>query len=408
MNNTSVTKILLILSAAVFLFGIGFKAGEFKSSMQSYASYSSGLGPFTDSENSHEDVDLSLMWQVWDIMQNKYVDGSKIDKKTMLYGAMKGIAASVEDPYTFFLTPDENKRSKEDLNGSFEGIGAQLGLNEEGRVIIIAPLTDSPAEKAGAKAGDIITKVDELDIDGMNLVEVVKIIRGPKGTQVALTVIRDNSEQVIKITRDEIKVASVELSFEKGAAILKLNQFGGATNEEWDKAVSEIAEKYKRGEISGMVLDVRDNPGGFLEGAVYIASDFLPEKTLVVTQESAIADQSRTYYVTRKGKLPSIPLAVLINKGSASAAEIVSGALRDWDRAELIGEKSFGKGSVQEAIDLADNAGLHVTVAKWILPKGDWINKKGIEPDITIEMPQEEGKPTTDPQLEKAIKTIVQ
>ena len=190
---------------------------------------------------------------------------------------------------------------------------------------------------------------------------------------------------------------------------MKLNQFGYQTNNEWNSAVAEIKNKWQKKEIKGMVLDVRDNPGGYLDSAVYLASEFLPERKLIVKQESNSTD-SKNYYVIRSGKLKNIPLAVLINKGSASASEILAGALRDYKRAILIGEKSFGKGSVQEALDLKEDAGLHITVAKWILPNGDWINSKGIEPNITVENKLKDGNTMTrdqDVQLEKAIEAIL-
>jgi len=220
------------------------------------------------------------------------------------------------------------------------------------------------------------------------------------------------------IIRDVIKITSVELSKEKltecqnncvEVAYLKLNQFGENTNDEWDSAVESIAKQWKNKEVKGMVLDLRDNPGGYLESSVHLAGEFLPLGALVVKQESTVSE-NRTYKVLRAARLPDIPVVVLINRGSASASEILSGALRDHKRAKLVGEKSFGKGSVQEALDLDKGAGLHVTVAKWILPNGDWIMGKGIEPDIKIENKITEGNTLTkqnDSQLQKAIELLV-
>ena len=211
------------------------------------------------------------------------------------------------------------------------------------------------------------------------------------------------------IVRQQIIVSSVELSFDKNVAILKLNQFGDNTNNEWNTAVDEIKNKWLNKQIKGLVLDLRDNPGGYLESSVYLASEFVPLGKMVVKQEATLYGD-KEYMVSRVGKLQDIPLSVLINKGSASASEILAGALRDYKRAQLVGEKSFGKGSVQEALDLKEGAGLHVTVAKWILPNGDWINSKGIEPDIKIVNEIKEGNtitPETDKQLEKAIEILV-
>jgi len=402
MKNSKLKLINFIFAIAfiVIIFGSGYKLGEYK-----------GLSSITFPTNSNTNVnnlDFNLFWNVWTELEKKYVDKTKLDSKKMFYGAIKGMVAALEDPYTFFLTPDENKQTKDDLSGKFEGIGAQLGL-KDGRVVVIAPLKQSPAEQSGVRAGDFINEVDGQKTAGWTLPQAVSKIRGPKGSKVKLTLERSGKELQVTITRDQIIVASVELSYEKNLAILKLNQFGENTNEEWDKAVLEIENKWANKEIKGMVLDLRDNPGGYLESSVYLASEFLPRGKLVIKQESTV-NPTRNYLVERDGQLLDIPLSILINKGSASASEILSGSLRDHKRAKLIGEKSFGKGSVQEALDLREGAGLHVTVAKWILPNGDWINSKGIEPDIKIENKITEGNTLTrqdDKQLDKAIELIL-
>ncbi|MBI5127081.1 S41 family peptidase [Candidatus Roizmanbacteria bacterium] len=388
---------IFFLAFSVFLFGGGYKLGQYRS-----------LSNFQASGTNKISVsNFDLFWEVWGMLEKKYIDKKKVDPKKMYFGAIKGMVASLDDPYTFFLTPDENRQTKDDLQGKFEGIGAQLGLKES-RIIVIAPLKQSPAEKAGVRAGDLINEVDGAKTNGWTLPQAVSKIRGPKGTKVKLTLERNDKEFSVTITRDQIIVASVELSFNKNIAVLKLNQFGENTNEEWDKAVSEIQNKWIAKQIKGMVLDLRDNPGGYLESSVYLASEFLPQGKLVVKQESTVSEP-RDYLVEREGKLKDIPLTVLINKGSASASEILAGSLRDHKKAKLVGEKSFGKGSVQEAVDLNQGAGLHVTVAKWILPNGDWINSKGIEPDIKIENKISEGNTLTnetDKQLEKALELL--
>lgn len=401
-----ITHILLILSAAVFLFGFGVRIGEYKARstpFQSAKAFSS------DTKQKVKNIDFSLFWTTWDTLQEKFVDKAKLNAQNMFYGAVKGMVASLEDPYTFFLTPDENKAAKDDLGGTFEGIGAQLGLKEN-RIVVIAPLKNSPAEKAGVRAGDLILKVDGKETETWTLPYAVSKIRGPKGTTVTLTIFRAEKELTIEIVRDNIQVDSVELTYQKEIAVLKLNKFGDDTISEWKKAVDAISKKYKNREINGMILDVRDNPGGYLEGSVFIASEFLPKGKVVVKQEYT-NKTSEKYEVDHAGKLLDIPLIVLINKGSASASEIVAGALRDHGRAQLVGEQSFGKGSIQEAIDLKDGAGLHVTIAKWILPKGVWINQTGVSPDITIENTIDEGNtltPAQDTQLEKALDILLQ
>src|SRR3989344_7095334 len=416
MKSNKLTNILLYLSVAIFLFGVGYKTGEYqtKNSLRQLITYSV-FTPNNKQTGQTKTLDFSLFWDTWEKIENKYVDKKKIDPKKMYYGAIKGLVASLDDPYTFFLTPEENKITKDSLDGKYEGIGAQLGLKEN-RIVIIAPLKNSPAEKAGLRSGDIVAKVDGKSTKGWNLYDAVSKIRGTKGTKVILTVERVNEDKPldVPITRQELKAPSVELSYEKLAscqkecatvANLKLTQFGDDTVKEWNKSVDEIAIKWKNKEISGMVLDLRDNPGGYLESSVDIASEFLPEGKLIVSQKSTDASAIE-YNVTRKGRLINIPMVVLINKGSASASEILSGALRDYKRAVLVGEKSFGKGSVQQAFDLQEGAGVHVTIAKWILPKGDWINGKGIEPNIVVENQLDGANtltPKTDLQLQKAV-----
>ena len=409
MFRKKITNIILLLSLAVFLFGSGFKLGEYRQLQTNLNSLNNSVfDTLSKSITEEKGFDFSLFWQAWSEIEKKFIDKNKLDQQKMYYGAIKGMVASLEDPYTFFLTPEENRESKDDLAGKFEGIGAQLGL-QDNRIVIIAPLKNSPAESAGVKSGDFINQVEGQSTKGWTLPQAVSKIRGPKGTKVKLMLERDSKEFDLVIVRDQIKVESVELNYEKKAnlqvAHLKLNQFGDNTNSEWDREVAKIALKWRSGLIKGLIVDVRDNPGGYLDSSVYLVSEFLPQGRLIVKQTSS-TQTTKTYQVDRPGKLLEIPLIILINKGSASASEILAGALRDYKRAKLVGEKSFGKGSVQEATNLKGGAGIHITVAKWILPKGDWINAKGIEPDIKVENKTKEGTSPnreTDSQLEKAI-----
>ena len=413
MFRKKITNIILLLSLAVFLFGSGFKLGEYKMMQTNFNSLNKNVfDTLSESTSDEKGLDFSLFWQAWSEIEKKFIDKNKVDQQNMYYGAIKGMVSSLEDPYTFFLTPEENRESKDDLAGKFEGIGAQLGLQDT-RIIIIAPLKNSPAESAGVKSGDFINQVEGQSTKGWTLPQAVSKIRGPKGTKVKLKLERDSKEFDLVIMRDQIKVESVELNYEKKGnlqvAHLKLNQFGDNTNSEWDRAVDQVASKWRSGLIKGLIVDVRDNPGGYLDSSVYLVSEFLPQGKLIVKQTSS-TQTTKTYQVDRPGKLLEIPLIVLINKGSASASEILAGALRDYKRAKLVGEKSFGKGSVQEATNLKGGAGIHITVAKWILPKGDWINAKGIEPDIKVENKTKEGTSPnreSDSQLEKAIQQLI-
>ncbi len=355
-------------------------------------------------------VDFKLFWEVWDLLNKHYLDKKALDPQKLFYGAISGMVSSVGDPYTFFLPPEIQKSSKEELNGSFEGVGIQLGFNKDKRLVVMAPLSGTPAQKAGIKAQDIIVKIDDKDTTAITLPEAVKQIRGLKGTKVKLTILRGDEDETrdFELTRDTIVVKSVEVSFKdapKGkVAILKLTRFGERTNEEWKEAVADILKE----QVVGIVLDLRNNPGGFMEGAVFIASEFL-EGGDVVLQENAQGEKT-SLKVNRAGQLTKLPLIALINKGSASASEIVAGALQDRKRAKLVGEKSFGKGTIQEAQELADSTGIHITVAKWLTPNGRWVNETaGLEPDVIVEIEEgaseDEGE-EKDPQLDKALELL--
>ncbi len=376
----------------------------------------------TETPQTRED-DFSLFWDVWSRLEKSYIDKTKLIPKDMVNGAISGMVESIGDPYTVFLPPSQQKEAKEELGGTFEGIGAQLGMKDK-RIIVVAPLKDMPAEEAGIKAGDWIVKVEGKETFGWTVPEAVNKIRGPGGSKVSLTILHEGEEktQDIEIVRGTILVKSVE--WEKtywnrtdnrlkkddsclscsALAYLKLTRFGDQTNKEWNAAVSEINKQISSGAVKGVVFDLRNNPGGYLQGAVYIAGEFLKEG-LVVVQQEYNSGNKETFSVNRRGQLVTVPVVVLINKGSASASEIVAGALRDYGRSTLIGEKSFGKGSIQEAQDLEGGAGLHITIARWLLPKGDWINEKGVEPQVAVSI--DEKSPEYDTQLEEAANVLL-
>ncbi|PIS14808.1 hypothetical protein COT64_00665 [Candidatus Shapirobacteria bacterium CG09_land_8_20_14_0_10_39_12] len=360
-------------------------------------------------------IDFSLFWQVWDRVEASYLDRKNIDYKKMVYGAISGMVSSLGDPYTVFLPPTENSDAKSDLRGDFEGVGIQIGYNKDQRLSVVAPLSGTPAEAAGIKAGDIILKiVDEpqkidKDTAGISLPEAVDLIRGPKGSLVKLTISREGVEKPFEVSlkRSTIVVKSVEVKFveknNQNVAVLKLSRFGERTDQEWQEAVASIKKKEESiKNFGGVILDLRNNPGGFLQGSVFIGSEFLA-KGVIVQQDKGI-DGKEVYSVDRLGKLLNEPLVVLINNGSASASEIVAGALKEAKRARLVGEKSFGKGTVQEAEDLPGGAGLHVTVARWLLPSGTSIDKVGVLPDVEIK--NDENDQAIDLQLQKALELL--
>ena len=332
---------------------------------------------------------------------------------------------SLGDPFTMYLPPVANTDFKQGLAGQFSGIGAELGTKDK-NIIVIAPLDGSPAERAGIKTGDIIIKVNSQLTTGWDLSKAVAQIRGPKGTAVVLTVVhKDSTKQIdLKITRDVITVKSVVTDIANAKcttsncslvvkgnpctdstcvkyAYIRLSQFGDNTNQEWAALAKGISEKINQDKtIKGVVFDLRNNPGGYLTDAQFIAGEFLPMGTLVVSEDDG-AGQTQQLKVSRQGLLLTPKVVVLINGGSASASEIVSGALRDNKRAILVGDKSFGKGTVQEADDLGDGAGLHVTIAKWLTPNGTWVHGKGLTPDVSVALDPKD--PARDTQLEKAV-----
>lgn len=355
-------------------------------------------------------VDFSLFWRVWDSLDENYYDKTKIVDSEMVYGAIKGMVSALGDPYTIFLPPSENKVVQEDLSGSFEGVGIQIGF-KDGQLVVIAPLSDSPAEEEGIQAGDFIVGIkDELkEIDrgtaGITLPEAVRAIRGPAGTTVTLSLLRNGNGDIIEanVVRRSIDMPSVVLTFEgaeEDIAHIKILKFVGETESEWEEAVIEII---KKPHVKGVVLDLRNNPGGYLVASVDIASEFLVNGSVVVTEASANGEKY-DFVVERIGRLLSMPTVVLVNEGSASASEILAGALRDTREIQLVGEVTFGKGTIQEPQQLNNGAGLHITVSKWLTPSGFWVNEGGLEPDIVV---VDDAETSEDEQLQEAIKLLI-
>lgn len=337
----------------------------------------------------HSEVDFSLFWDVWNRLERDYYDPSKIDARKMVYGAISGMTGALGDHYTVFLPPEDKQRLTQDLQGEFDGVGIQLGY-VDGQLAVVAPLKDHPAEKAGVKAGDyilrIIDKDKKIDRDavGMTAEEAVPLIRGRKGTKVTLQVLTKGEEpRTVELVRDTIEVPSLESEVMsrdgKNYYHININRFGDKTVMEWEKTVETILADPA---AAGIILDVRNNPGGYLQAAVDIASDLI-DGGVIVSQKGRAVSQS--YTTTRKARLRSYPVNVLMNKGSASASEILAGALRDRRNAKLIGETSFGKGTVQDAQVLPEGAGLNITIARWLLPSGETIQDTGLKPTQAVE-----------------------
>ncbi len=351
-----------------------------------------------------EGADLTLFWKTWDALENKFVDQGKIVPQTMVYGAIKGMVASLDDPYTSFFDPEDSKQFLEDTNGTFEGVGMEIGIKKE-QLQVIAPIENSPAQKAGIKAGDIIVRIGDKPAADMTTDEAVDLIRGTKGSEVTLSIYREEWQETrdIKLTRDVIKVPSLKLQIrDDGVAYIQLYQFTEKAGDDFRAAAVDIINS----KSTKIVLDVRNNPGGYLHIAQEIAGWFL-DKGQVVTHETSGDGRDKEDYLSEgPSLLAKYPVVVLINGGSASAAEILAGALRDNRGVKLVGAKSFGKGSVQQLVQFADGSSLKVTIAKWLTPKGDQISEVGLTPDEEVKITPDDEKANKDPQLDKAIEIV--
>lgn len=361
-----------------------------------FGRYSVPIQTVPDNLTGEEAFTASPFWETWDQLHKNFI-GTLEDKK-LSYGAIEGMVRASGDAYTAFSDPETTKQFKDTLKGSFSGIGAEMGV-KNGLVVVIAPLEGSPAQKAGVKPGDIIVAVDKKNItEDMSLDEVVRLIRGPKGQTVELKVFHKDADSTtdISIVRDDIAVQSVKSEIKDGILHVSVLNFNGDTSQKFLQAAKEAIKQ----QVRGVVIDVRNNPGGYLDSAVDISSEFMGSGLPIVIERGK---SETTHRSSGTGILQGLPVVVLINGSSASASEIVAGALQDNLDAKVIGTKSFGKGSVQEVIDLSDGSSLRVTIAKWFTPKGRSINEHGIEPNIVVEDNEETPE---DEQLLRALEEV--
>ena len=350
-----------------------------------------------------EAIDFSLFWDAWQILKDKYVEADKVNNQDLVYGAIDGLFNALEDPNSVFFPPSDAKKFNEDIAGEFSGIGAEIGIKND-QLVIIAPLKNSPAERAGLKAGDKIIKVNDAFTAGLNVDEAVKLIRGKKDTVVILTISRNDWEKSkeISITREIIRIPTIDWEMkEDGIVYIHLYNFYEKAPLLFYQTVSEIAFKNPK----GIILDLRNNPGGYLEAAINIAGWFLKPGEIVVSEEFRLKEK-QVFKAYGSGLFKNLPMAILVNEGSASASEILAGALRDNNKIKLIGKKTFGKGTVQELQTLKDGSMIKVTIAHWLLPNGQLIEKNGLIPDYEIELTEKDAEDKCDPQLEKAIEVL--
>lgn len=386
-------KVLGLGAAAVLIFFAGLGVGNGAIVFSSSANVANKELP--------DDLDYTSVEQVYDLLKANY-DG-KLDTATLLDGLKVGLATATGDPYTQYFNPDDAKAFNDELNGSFTGIGAELGKDDTDNLIIVAPIEGFPASKAGLRPKDVIVSIDGATTSGMSIDEAVTRIRGKKDTKVTLRILRDKKEDLsFTIVRDQIKIASVKWEMlANKIGYIRVSQFGEDTMTLMEKAADEL----KNEGATRILLDLRGNPGGLLSSAIDMASMWLPEgKTVLQEKRGGVVVE--TYTASGDTIFEGMPTAVLINAGSASASEIVAGALRDNNAATLFGEKSFGKGSVQELRMLPSGSELKVTIARWHRPNGQNIDKKGVKPDREIKMADEDYEKNRDPQKDAAVQYL--
>jgi carboxyl-terminal processing protease len=359
---------------------------------------------FLNKQPQDNTIDFGLFWKVWGLLKDKYVDRASLDANTLFYGAIKGMLAATGDPYTTFFDPKENKDFSEDMSGTFDGIGAEMGIKDD-ILTIVAPLEGMPAEKAGLMAGDKIFKINGENAADFSIEEAVAKIRGPRGSEVTLSIFHkgDLEAHDVIVKRDTILVKSVRFEMkDDNIAYIRVSRFGEDTENEFKQAVQQAADK----KAKSIILDLRNNPGGYLESAVNMGSFMIPFGKTVVIEENGAGVRHET--TARGGDvLSSLSTVVLINEGSASASEILAGALRDdRNNVTLVGKKSFGKGSVQEFIPASKDTSVKITVAHWLTPSGKQINKVGISPDQEVDLTLDDLKNNRDPQLDTAIEVL--
>lgn len=320
-----------------------------------------------------------ILQNLWGIIQSDYLHTEKIQPDVAAYDAAEALVNSLDDPYSVFYRPQKAQDFNDRINGEVSGIGAQVEESKDGLITVVTPITGSPAEKAGIKPGDLILSVDGVSLKGLSVEDAVAKIRGPVGTTVKLTISRNGNQFDLSVVRDVVKVPEISISWQGNVAVVKLAQFGKLT----DSDLRAQMEKIQLQNPTGMILDLRNNPGGLLHAADTVCANFLP-KGSVVAQIKARSGTTTEQTDDDPSILPSVPLVVLVNKGSASAAEIVAGALQDAGRAKIVGEQSFGKGTVQEVLEFSDRSSLKLTIAEWFTPNGRAINGKGVTPDVVV------------------------
>lgn len=392
----AILPIVIIVSLSV-----GFFAGTFYQKSQEPLPI---LRTLVNKDKGQPDgLDFSLYWDAWEVLHDKYVDKNELNTQDLLYGSIEGLVNAVGDPFTNFLRPKASEEFSKEIEGSFGGIGIEIGIRDD-ILTVIAPLPDTPAEQAGLKAKDKIIKIDGKETFNMDISEAVNLIRGKKGTSVILSIARDGLSGLkdIEVVRGDIKIPTVKWEMVGDqTAHIRLFVFNNNAASDFDRISKEVLNSGAK----RVILDLRNNPGGLLDKAVNIAGHFLDPDSVVLREEFA-SGRENLFRSSGEPNLVFIPTVVLINGGSASASEIIAGALRDNKGITIVGETSFGKGSVQQVDDLSDGSSIKITIARWLTPNGISIDKNGIVPDVEVERTEEDINNDSDPQLDKAIETV--
>ena len=402
----STLSIRAAIAVAIVTLAVGFALGS------AVTTDANGAGP----SGAPEGVDFSPVWEAWKVIDEKFVPAAiatttplatstEESNQLRVWGMIQGLAESLGDPYTFFLPPAENEIFAEDIKGAFEGVGMEIAVRDQ-ILTVVSPLKGTPAERAGLKSGDRILEIDGVATRGMDIAKAVSRIRGPKGTQVTLLVMRESFEEPreIKVTREVINVPIITTEARSdGVFVIELSSFTANSPSLFRNALREFVKSRDH----YLILDMRGNPGGYLEAAVEMASWFLPSGRVVVTEDYAghaenIVHRSRGYDIFNE----NLQMVILVDRGSASASEILAGALRYYGVAKMVGDKTFGKGSVQELIDITSDTALKLTVAHWVGPDGKPIPLEGLAPDVEVKISEEDAKADKDPQLDKAIEIL--
>lgn len=393
----------ILLATATFFSGLHI--GSVGSGSYMEASLGSFFNPTLQADDS---VDLSGFWHVWNLLEEKFVSSTTsmpLSDEERVHGAISGLVDAYGDPYTIFLPPEDAAYFEEDISGNFSGVGMEVGMRDS-VVTVIAPLPDTPAEQAGLIAGDVIVRIDETSTEGMGTDEAVRLIRGEKGTEVVLTVFREGEDEFLEFTiiRDTISIPTSKTEVRDDVFIISLYSFNALAEAEMQSALRTYVESGKK----KLVLDLRGNPGGFLQSAVSIASYFLPLGKVVVRESFGSEDNEKVYRSHGKelGNFAPDEMVILVDGGSASASEILAGALKEHGVATVIGSQTFGKGSVQELVELRDGSSLKVTIARWLTPEGVSISDGGLAPDIEIERTPQDRVDGIDPQLDAALEYL--